>query len=482
MEPTRSETRPHPPTISPERPLWRVFLPFLIIAVLLAVIGVIAFVLLVANLLQTTPVTVVLDGEAAQYDTRALTVADLVDDLGIALGAYDQIDPAPENRVEAGLVLHINRARAISLTVDGFTTALWTPLTNPAEILQSADIRVSDQDRILIDGTQVNATELSRWSLPVTRLSVRHALPLHINDMEGRQTIQTTGETVGDAMFEAGIPLFLADSVSIDLNTPITANLEVEIQRAFPVTITIDGATIETRTQGETIADALADAGVALMGLDHTVPHEDDLLQPDINVRVVRVKEEVMTETQPIPVETVYQADSTLELDHQFVVQEGQSGLQRTITRVRYEDGVEVSRTTDDVAIIRPLMNRVIAYGTNVVIRSIATPEGERSYWRVLRLYATSYHPEALGGDNITATGRTLVHGIVAAATEVLPFGTEIFVEGYGVGLVADTAPPRLGGMWIDLGYSDEDYQHWAGYVEVYVLTPVPAQINYFLP
>ena len=50
------------------------------------------------------------------------------------------------------MVLHINRARAISLTVDGLTTALWTPLTNPAEILESANISVSDLDRILIDG------------------------------------------------------------------------------------------------------------------------------------------------------------------------------------------------------------------------------------------------------------------------------------------------------------------------------------------
>lgn len=482
MEPTSSETTPRRPTPSPERPMWRVFLPFLIIAVVLALVGVVAFVLLVASLLQTTPVTVVLDGEATQFETRAVTVGDLVDDLGIALGARDLIEPAPESPVEAGMILQINRARAVSLTVDGLTTALWTPLTNPAEILESADISVSDLDRILIDGTSADVAELARWAVPVTRLSVRHALPLHIDDAGGRQTIQTTGETVGDALFEAGIPLFLADAVSIDLNTPVTANLEIEIRRALPVTITVDGATIETRTQGETIADALADAGVALMGLDYTVPAEDELVRADMDVRVVRVKEAVTTETQPIPVETIYAADSTLELDQQIVVQEGQSGLQQSITRLRYEDGVEVSRNTDDIAIIRPLMNRVITYGTNVVIRTVETPDGPRSYWRVLRLYATSYHPAALGGDNVTATGRTLVHGIVAADTDVLPFGTDVFVSGYGVGLVADTAPPRLGGMWIDLGYSDDDYQHWAGYIEVYVLTPVPEQINYFLP
>lgn len=466
MEPTR----PHPPS---PRPMWRVFLPYLVIAAVLTLVGVIAFVLLVASLLQTTPVTVVLDGEAAQYETRAATVADVVEDLGIALGSRDLIEPSPDSPVEAGMVLRINRARAISLTVDGLTTALWTPLTNPAEILESANIQVSDLDRIVVDGTRVNVSELSRWSAPVTRLNVRHALPLHINDADGRHTIQTTGETVGEALFEAGIPLYLADGVSIDLNTPVTANLEVEIQRAFQVTISADGTTIETRTQGETIADALADAGIALMGLDYTIPAEDQPLQPDMHVRVVRVKEEVITETEPIPFETVYQADDTLELDQQVVTQEGQAGLQRTITRVRYEDGVEVSRSTDDVAVIRPPIDRIITHGTNVVIRTVETPQGPRSYWRVLRLYATSYHPAALGGDNVTATGRTLAHGIVAADTTVLPFGTEVYIEGYGIGLVADTAPPRMGGMWIDLGYSDEDYQHWAGYVDVYVLTPV---------
>src|SRR5690606_6945756 len=209
------------------------------------------------------------------------------------------------------------------------------------------------------------------------------------------------------------------------------------------------------------------------MGLDYTIPAEDQPLQPDMHVRVERLKEDVITETEPIPFALVYQADDTLELDQQVVTQERQSRLQRTITRVRYEDGVEVSRSTDDGAVIRQPIDRIITHGTNVVIRTVETPQGPRSYWRVLRLYATSYHPAALGGDTVTATGRTLQHGIVAADTSVLPFGTEVYIEGYGIGLVADTAPPRRGGMWIDLGYSDEDYQHWAGYVDVYVLTPV---------
>ncbi len=97
-------------------------------------------------------------------------------------------------------------------------------------------------------------------------------------------------------------------------------------------------------------------------------------------------------------------------------------------------------------------------------------------------MYATSYHPAALGGDDVTATGRRLTTGIVASSPAVIPFGTEVYVEGYGIGLMADTGGPRRFPLWIDLGYSDEDFRSWSRYVDVYLLTPVPDDIDYLLP
>jgi len=57
-----------------------------------------------------------------------------------------------------------------------------------------------------------------------------------------------------------------------------------------------------------------------------------------------------------------------------------------------------------------------------------------------------------------------------------------VYVPNYGIGLVADTGGPRSTRLWIDLGYSDEDFRPWARRVDVYLLTPVPAHINYLLP
>ena len=57
-----------------------------------------------------------------------------------------------------------------------------------------------------------------------------------------------------------------------------------------------------------------------------------------------------------------------------------------------------------------------------------------------------------------------------------------MYVPGYGLGLMADTGGPRSSPYWIDLGYSDEDYVPWSRYIDVYLLAPVPAEVDYLLP
>jgi 3D (Asp-Asp-Asp) domain-containing protein len=126
-------------------------------------------------------------------------------------------------------------------------------------------------------------------------------------------------------------------------------------------------------------------------------------------------------------------------------------------------------------------VNHIIGYGTNIVLRTIDTPEGPRQYWRRLRMYATSYHPAALGGDNVTATGRILTKGIVASDPRVIAYGNTLYIPGYGEGVMADTGSARSG-LWIDLGYDDANWVSWSRWVDVYLLAPVPDNIRYLLP
>lgn len=431
---------------------------------------------------QTTPITLIIGGEASEVRTRARTVAEFLDEQELTLGEGDRISPPLETTIRADLRVQIERAHPVFVQIDGAARTLWTTRYTPAEILDEIGVRVGPEDFIAIDGAAADPEALMDWPVPASRVTVRHAVPIRIRDGDVERVLHTSSETVGDALFDAGITLYLADTITPPLNMPVIEGMQVTIQRAYSVVIDVDGERIETRIQGDTVADALAESGVVLVGLDYSVPAESVALRQGMTIRIFRVREEIQYSEQPMPYETVYEADPTMELDTRVTAQAGQEGLQRTFTRVRYENGVAVSREVESTTIVRPPQDHIIRYGTNVVIRTIDTPNGPREYWRTFRVYATSYHPAALGGDNVTATGRILRHGIIGADPDLLPYGTEIYVEGYGVGIIADTGAPRHSTRWIDLGYSDDDYVNWHRYVTIYVLTPVPDNIDYFPP
>ena len=59
--------------------------------------------------------------------------------------------------------------------------------------------------------------------------------------------------------------------------------------------------------------------------------------------------------------------------------------------------------------------------------------------------------------------------------------GQRLYIPGYGFASVEDVCGGCVGQPWIDLGYSDNDYEQWNSFVTVYFLTPVPANVMYIL-
>ncbi len=426
-------------------------------------------------------VTVIINGQSRDLTSRARTIADLLSEQRIPLGEGDTVSPALTSRLTNNLTVHVKKARSVTLTIDGQSQVYRTHLTNPAAILESAGLMVGRRDEVIIDGSRTTPERLADWPVPAQHITLRRTVELQIVDDSNEFAIETTSQTVGEALFEGGVTLFLADEVTPDLNAPITPNMTITIHRARPISIVADGVTVETRARGTTIAAALAEAGLTLVGQDYTIPAEDTPLLPGMHVRVIRVSEDFVMEDTTTAYETLWQADSALEIDQRAVRQTGQNGIARTTYRLRFENGIEVSRTEESNEVVQAVRNQVIAYGTNVVLRTVDTPGGPRQYWRRIRMYATSYHPAALGGDNITATGQELTKGIIASDPDIIKYGAEVFVPGYGIGQMADTGPPYRP-LWIDLGYDDANWVSWSRWVDVYLLAPVPATIQYLLP
>jgi resuscitation-promoting factor RpfB len=434
------------------------------------------------SIAEPVQLSLILGSDVRELESKAATVADLLRELNITLAADDALSPAPETAVYEGMIITIAHARLVELQVDGQRRTVRTPFDKPAAILEQEGILLDSMDKLWVDGTATNLEEIAAWPVPANEIIVQHAFTVTIIDGSNQTVVKTTAGTVGELLYEAGLTIFLTDLISPNSDEALTGDTSITINRARPVTIRVDGTSVNTRVQGGTVADALSESGIALIGLDYTIPAETEPIEANMTISVLRVTETILGTEETIPFETVYQADASLDLDQRQTIQAGVVGIQRHNERLRYEDGVEIWREPAGTEIIQAPQNAIIAYGTNIVLRTIDTPEGAREYWRQMRVYATSYHPEALGGDNRTSIGETLRFGIIGADPTLIPYRTNVFVPNYGIGMIADTGGPRSSAFWIDLGYSDDDYRSWHQYVDIYLLTPVPATINYLLP
>lgn len=150
--------------------------------------------------------------------------------------------------------------------------------------------------------------------------------------------------------------------------------------------------------------------------------------------------------------------------------------------RIRYEDGQEISRVAEDETLVRPPQTRVLAYGTKIEVKTATVDGVQIEYWRAVPMYATSYSPCRSGTDRCypgTASGQTLRKGMVAVRYSwyLNMQGQRLYIPGYGFATVEDVCGGCVGRPWIDLGFSDNNFEPWHNWVTVYFLTPVPSNV-----
>jgi len=251
--------------------------------------------------------------------------------------------------------------------------------------------------------------------------------------------------------------------------------------------------TFQTRAIGPTVGAALAESSISLQGSDYSIPSENEPLPENGEIQVIRVREEVLLEQEPLPFDAIQQGLPDLEIDNTAVVQAGEYGLTAKRVRVVYEarpdaEGwQEVDRQIEDEWVAREPVPRISGYGTKIVVRTENVGGTSIEYWRKVDAYATSYSPCRLGVpdycNTTTASGKQLQQGMIGVIRSWFNMmrGQQVFIPGYGFATIEDIGAGVSGRHWVDLGYTDDDWVSWHHNVTVYFLTPVPANIMWIL-
>ena len=361
----------------------------------------------------------------------------------------------------------------------------------PAALLNQAGITLNPKDRILLNGLPISPDQ-PITTYPAT-LQIRGAISLTITTPEGEKQIQSSAFTIGEALQGASIWLRAGDKVTLPLNFPIrraengeVSTSPVSILPSSDLAIRSSGITTQILSSAQTVGEALVEAGIPLIGLDYSLPAENEPLPADGQIRVVRVTESMQLTQKPIPFESELQASADVPLDQTQILQPGQPGLTVQRIRIRYEDGQEISRIIEDETLVRPPETRLMGYGTRIEVKTATVDGVQIEYWRAVQMYATSYSPCRSGTDQChsgTSSGKSLRKGMVGLRQSwyLAMQGQRLYIPGYGFGSVEDVCGGCVGRPWIDLGFSDNNFEPWHSWVTVYFLTPVPANVIYVL-
>jgi uncharacterized protein YabE (DUF348 family) len=447
------------------------------ISVLLLVLTISAAFLITQGIKKT--VILAVNGQSKKIQTSAWTVGQFLEEQGISLREEDEIDSQLSKILVGNADISIQQASWITINDHGVTHTTFSRFNSVQEIFSNLKIDLAQEDLLYLDGKLVSTDAMvstgSNHSLQILKSE-----PVLLRSGDTSRTFHTSAPTLGQGLWLNGVTLKAGDHLDPPIDSPIDGSVEVVLQKSKEITIRFSGGRIISRTSASTVRDALWEAGVTLQDLDYSRPGENAPIPEDGSIQVIRVREEQYLESEPIPYATETQPAADLEIDNRSVIQAGVLGLMTKRIRVRYEDEQEISRQVEDEYISQLPQAEIIGFGTKIVPHTLDTPGGQITYWRALDMYAISYNVTSNGGYG-TATGVPLAKGVAAIDPSYIPYGTRMYVPGYGQALAADTGGGIQGRM-IDLGYLDEDYVSWHQWVKVYFLWPPPENVVWTIP
>ncbi|MFX0548365.1 3D domain-containing protein [Hathewaya histolytica] len=298
----------------------------------------------------------------------------------------------------------------------------------------------------------------------ITILKMRKTVTVTIDNKDTE--ITTLSSNLSTVLSENNISLGEKDWISVPADSKIKNGDKINIKKAINVALSVDGKQLNVKTVKNTVGDVLTEQDVKLNKLDKISPEIDSKIKEGLNVSITRVEEKILENKQKVDFSKEVKKTDDYEKGTEKIVQDGKHGEKLISTKVVYEDGKEVSRKVVEEKIIKKPINQILAVGTKMMIKprnSRGSKQGSpMGYSKKISLTATAYTADFnhLGVRDdpyagMTASGNRAKrnpngYSTIAVDPTVIPLGTKVYVEGYGLAVAEDTGG-AIKGNKIDL-------------------------------
>ncbi|MBT2690812.1 DUF348 domain-containing protein [Bacillus sp. ISL-47] len=336
-----------------------------------------------------------------------------------------------------GFVLYETSKKTVALTLDGQEKVIKTHATTIQDIFDDLNISLRSEDYVFPSvNTQVK-DNLEIVYEPARQVQV-------VTDNE-KKTIWTAAKTVEEVLKEQNIALNEHDKIQPKPEEKVKSNMEIQIEKAFSLTLNNGGKEKQVWSTSTTVADFLSQQGIKINELDRVEPKLEETVKADDTIKVIRVEKVTDVVEEPINFAVVTKKDKNLAKGTEKVVNAGKAGLLTKQFEVVLENGKEISRKLISEKKVKEKQDKVVAVGTKVAAATQVVSRGTSSKEGGKEIYvsSTAYTAHCSGCSGKTATGLDLRANpgakVIAVDPSVIPLGTKVYVEGYGYAVAADT-------------------------------------------
>lgn len=319
--------------------------------------------------------------------------------------------------------------------------------------------------------TEVKAIFIVLLVLAVITIGISTARKTVIISINGKETKVTTFRTTfRKVLQDNGVSVVPKDKITPSLDSKVKKGDRISIKKA--VNIVVDDAGIQSKimTTADKVDQALSSEGYAIGTSDKVSPSMDTAIKEGMDIQITRVDSKVIKETVAVDYQTTVEKDDNMEKNTTRVVQDGIQGQKEVSTKIIFENGKEIARQIINELVTKQPIGKIVAEGT---LGAITTSRGGE---KVLYTKAISVKATAYSNDGITSTGVRTVrnsdgYSSVAVDPRVIPYGTRLYIPGYGFGIAQDCGG-AIKGNRIDV-YLDSEHEamNWGvQWMDIYIL------------
>ena len=346
------------------------------------ILSLVLFVTVIAFVLyQGTKNSVVINanGEQLELTTHAKTVEDVLAAQDITVSEYDKVSPSLDTKIVSGMTIDWEQAQEIFISVDGNQSNIWTTEKRVKNILEEANIEVTEHDEISLSlDTEVGADH---------KIDIQKAFQLTLVDGLKERQVWSTSTTVANFLKQQGITLGEYDRVGKSMEEVIAPDDRIAVVRVEKVTDVVEES------------------------IDFAIEKKNDS-------SLLKGKEKVVTTGEK----------GTVARTYEVVKENGQ-----VVSKTLQSEKVVQKPQKQVVAVGTKVVTASVSRNN-----SSAPASGKEFY-----VTATAYTANCSGCSGVTATGLNLKANpsskVIAVDPSVIPLGSKVWVEGYGYAIAADT-------------------------------------------